>query len=139
MKESILVFRFNTIPNMNSMDHLPAMFNDLLINKVKLIRTNIDHRGLQTQNSTAIAMTSLAIIASFHPAAITQFHIIVNNPQTYLPPACWIPYRLLFCMNVVMPFCQISPISLTLQYCQLPTNMKTAIVKPMLNIFLRNI
>ena len=52
-------------PNTYLMYHLPAICNDFFINKVKLIITSIDHRKLQSWNSTTIVQTSLTIMTPF--------------------------------------------------------------------------
>ena len=104
-------------PNIYIIFHLPAIFSDLFINKVTLIRTSIDQHKLHTQKSTT--QTSLTIFDSFRPVTITQLHTMIKKSKKApsRPPVLWIPYQLIFCLNVLMTICQRSPISLTLQYC----------------------
>ena len=58
-------------PNLYLVDQLPAILNDFIIDKVKLIRTSIDQHKLKKHNSSTIAQTSLTIFDSFHPVIIT--------------------------------------------------------------------
>ena len=86
-------------PNIYLIDQLPAIF---LINKVKLIRTSLDHHKLQTQVSTT--QISLTIFDSFHPVTITQLHNMIKSSK----PTSWaldpIPTSLLLeCLDDILP------------------------------------
>ena len=104
---------FAPFANIYPMDQLPTIFHDLRVNKARLTRTNIDQHKLQTQNSTTL--TSLTIFDSIHPVTIRQLHTMVKNSKPSSTHR--IPYQRLICSNVLMTFCQRSPISLTVQYC----------------------
>ena len=104
------------------------------INKVYLIRTNIDQHKLQTQNSTTIAQTSLTTFDSFHPVTITQLHIIIKK---YCKPIYCalgpIPTSLLHeCLENILPTLTHTINTSTLSG-KFTTNMKTAILRPLLN------
>ena len=100
------------------------------INKFRQIRTSIDQHKLQTQNCTT--QTSLTIFDSFHPVTITQLHTIINSSK---PSSCAldpIPTSLLLeCLDVILPTLT-HIIDTSILSGQFPTNMKTAIVKPLL-------
>ena len=102
------------------------------MNNVRQIRTSLDQHKLQTQNSTTIAQTSLTTEDSFHPVTITQLHTMI---KTFKPTSCAldsIPTSLMLeCLDDILPtLAHIINISI-LSY-EFPTNMKTAIVKPLL-------
>ena len=122
-------------PNVYLIDQLPAIFVDFLINKVKLIRTSIVQHTLQTHNSTT--QTSLTIFYSFHPVTITQLH---TNIKSSKPTSCAmdpIPTSLLLeCLDDIQPTLT-HIINTSILSGQFPTNMKTAIVKPLLKMFFR--
>ena len=100
------------------------------INKAKQIRTSIDQHKLQTQNSTT--QTSLTIFDSFHPVTITQLHTMIKSSK---PTSCAldpIPTSLLLeCLDDILPTLT-HVINTSILSGQFPTNMKTAIVKPLL-------
>ena len=121
-------------PNIYLIDQLPAIFY-VFINKVKQIRTSIDQHKLQTQNSTT--QTSLTIFDSFHPVTIPQLHTIIKSSK---PTSCAldpIPMSHLFeCLYDILP--TLTHIINTLILSgKFTTNMKTAIVKPLLKMFFR--
>ena len=121
-------------PNIYLIDQLPDIFNDFFINKVKQIRTSIDQHKLQTQNRTT--QTSLTIFYSFHPVTITQLHTLIKSSK---PTSCAlgpIPTSLLLeCLDdILRTLAHI--INTSILSGQFPTNMKTAIVKPLLKNFL---
>ena len=101
-----------------------------LINKVKLITTSIDQHKLQTQNSTT--QTSLTIFDCLQPVTITQLHTIMKCSK---PTSCAldpIPTSLLLeCLDNILPTLT-HIINTSISSGHFPTNMKTAIVKPLL-------
>ena len=103
---------------------------NFVINKVELIRTSIDQHKLQKQNSTT--HTSLIMFDSFHPATITQFHYIMKNSKPFSSALDEIPTSLLLeCLDDILPSLT-HIVNTSILSDQLPTNMKTAIVKPLL-------
>ena len=116
--------------NIYLIDQLPAIFKDLFISKVKLIRTSIDQHKQQTQNSTT--QTSLTIFDSFHPVTITQLHTIIKSSKPTFCPLDPIPTSLLLkCLDDILPTLThiINTSTLSGQFL---TNIKTAIVRPLL-------
>ena len=102
-------------------------FNDLIINKVKLIRTSIDQHKLQAQNCTTIAQTSLKIFESFHPVPIAQLYTMIKSSK---PTSSTLdPILLLECPDDILPSLTHIIITSTLSF-QFSTNMKTAMVRP---------
>ena len=105
---------------------------DFFNNRVKLIGTNIDQHKLLTQNNTTIAQTSPPIFDSFHPVTITQLHTMIKSSK---PTSCVfdpIPTSLLLeylddILTTLTHMINTSTLS-----GQFLTNMKTAIVKPLL-------
>ena len=112
---------------------LPAIFNDFFINTVKQIRTSIDQHKLQTQNSTT--QISLTTFYTFHPVTITRLHTIIKSSK---PTSCAldpIPTSLLLeCLDDILPTLA-HIINISIFSGHFPTNMKTAIVKPLLKKF----
>ena len=117
------------------MDQLSAISNDFFIHKVKQISTSIDQRKLHTQNSTT--KTSLTIFDSFHPVTITQLHTIIKSFKSTSCALDLIPTSLLLeCLDDILPTLT-HIINTSILSGQFPTNMKTAIVRPLLkNVFL---
>ena len=74
---------------------------------------------------------------SFHPVIITQLHTIIKSSK---PTSCAvdpIPTSLLLeCLDDILPTLTLI-INTSILSGQFPTNMKTAIVKPLLKMFLR--
>ena len=130
MQQTVRAEKLAPFPNSYLIDQLPAIFSYFCINKVKVIRTSIDQRKLQTQNSTT--QTSLTILDSFHPVTITQLHTMIKSSK---PTSCSldpIPTSLLpECLDDILPtFTHI--INTSILSGQFPSNMKTVIVKPLL-------
>ena len=122
--------KFAPFQNIYLIDQLSAIFNDVFINKVKLIRTGTDQHRLQTQNSST--QISLTIFDSFHPVTITQLHTIMKSSK---PTSCALgpmPTSLLLeCLNDILPTLTLI-INTSILSGQFPTNMKTAVAKPLL-------
>ena len=116
------------------LDQLPAIFIIFFINKVKLIRTSIDQHKQRT-----ILLSLRHHLQFFTPFFQLQSHnCILFYKSPNLLPALWTPCQLLFCSNVLMAFCQHSHITNTsILSGQILTNMKTAIVKPLLRNVLK--
>ena len=111
------------------MDHQPAIFIDLLIKKVKVIRTSIDQHKLQKQDNETISQTYLSIFDFFHSVTIIKLHTMIKSSK---PTSCAlepIPMSLLpEHLDDILPTLT-HIISTLILSGQFPTNTKTAIAK----------